>query len=98
MKAIERRHPEIQVCEVNTDNDQIHILASIAPKMAASEAVRILKCNTARATIKKFKYLEKVYYDSDSGIWSVGYFATTVSANEKKFKQYIEMQGKEDSG
>ncbi len=59
----------------------MHILLSIAPKMAVSEAVRILKCNTAREMVKKFKYLEKIYYDNDSGIWSVGYFVSTVGAN-----------------
>ena len=48
--------------------------------------------------VKKFKYLEKVYCDGDSGIWSTGYFMSTVGANEKIIKQYIEMQGKEDSG
>lgn len=98
MKAIERRHPEVQIFELNTNEDHIHILASVAPKMAISEAVRILKCNTARAMVKKFKYLEKVYQDGDSGIWSGGYFMSTVGVNEKVIKKYIEMQGKEDSG
>jgi len=98
MKAIERCHPEIKIFELNTNEDHIHISASVAPKMAISEAVRILKCNTARPMMKKFKYLEKVYCDGDSGIWSTGYFVSTVGANEKIIKQYIEMQGKEDSG
>jgi putative transposase len=98
MKAIERCYPEIQIFELNTDNDHIHILCSIAPKMAVSTAVRILKCNTARYMVKKFKFLEKVYYDNDSGIWSTGYFMSTVGANEKVIKKYIEMQGREDSG
>ncbi len=98
MRAIERRHPEIQIFETNTDEDHIHLLVSVAPKMAISEAVRILKCNTARAMIMKFKYLENVYEDGDSGIWSVGYFMSTVGVNEKIIKKYIEMQGQEDSG
>lgn len=67
MKAIERRHPEIQIFELTTDKDHIHILASVAPKMAIFEAVRIMKCNTVRAMVKKFKYLENVYSDGDSG-------------------------------
>jgi putative transposase len=98
MKAIERCYPEIQIFELNTDKDHIHILCSIAPKMAVSDAVRILKCNTARKMMKKFKYLENVYHDGDSGIWSAGYFMSTVGANEKVIKKYIEMQGEEDSG
>ncbi len=98
MKAVERCYPEIQIFELNTDVDHIHILASIAPKMAISTAVRILKCNTARAMVKKFKYLSSVYQDGDTGIWSGGYFMSTVGVNEKIIKKYIEQQGEEDSG
>ena len=42
MATIPRRHPEIQILEVNTDQDHIHLLVSIAPKMVVSDAVRIL--------------------------------------------------------
>ena len=98
MKAINRRHPEIEIYEVNTDKDHIHLLLSIAPKMAVSEAVKILKCNTARGMYRKFPYLKDVYWDRESGIWSVGYFVSTVGINEEMIKKYIELQGKEDSG
>lgn len=98
MRAIHRRHPEIEIEEVNVDLDHIHLLVSIAPKMAVSEAVRILKCNTARAMVKKFPYLNQVYHNEDVGIWSDGYFVSTVGANEKTIRKYIELQGKEDSG
>ena len=74
------------------------MLVSVAPKMAISEAVRLLKCNTARMMWKKFPFLEKVYTTGEHGIWSDGYFISTVGANEKVIQKYIEMQGKEDSG
>ena len=98
MQAINRRHPEIEVIEVNTDQDHVHLLVSIAPKMAVSEAVRILKANTARPMYKRFPFLEKVYYDNDRGIWSDGYFMSTVGVNEQVIRNYIEHQGREDSG
>jgi len=98
VKAINRRHPEIEIYEVNTDQDHVHILASVAPKMAVSEAVRIIKCNTAREMYKKFPYLINVYRDGDDGIWSDGYFMSTVGVNEEIISNYIENQGKEDSG
>ena len=97
MKTIQRRHPEIEIFEVNTDKDHIHILVSIAPKMAVSEAVRILKSNTGRLMTRKFPFLKQVYGE-ETGIWSIGYFASTVGANEKVIQKYIEYQGKEDSG
>ena len=97
MKTIQRRHPEIEIFEVNTDKDHIHLLVSIAPKMAVSEAVRILKANTARMMTAKFPFLKQVY-NGEMGIWSIGYFASTVGANERTIQAYIEHQGKEDSG
>ena len=97
MQAINRRHPEIEIIEVNTDEDHVHVLVSIAPKTAVSETVRILKANTARM-YKRFPFLEKVYYDNDRGIWSDGYLMSTVGVNEKVVRNYIEHQGREDSG
>jgi putative transposase len=97
MKTIPRRHPEIEVFEVNTDKDHIHLLVSVAPKVAVSDAVRILKSNTARLMTRKFPFLKNVY-NGEMGIWSVGYFASTVGANEQTIQKYIEYQGKEDSG
>ena len=47
---------------------------------------------------KRFPFLEKVYYDNDRGIWSDGYFMSTVGVNEQVIRNYIEHQGREDSG
>ena len=66
--------------------------------MAISDAITLLKCNTACVMVKKFPFLQKVYYDGDSGIWSSGYFISTVGVNEKVIQKYIEMQGAEHSG
>jgi putative transposase len=98
MKTIQRRHPEMEIFEVNTDEDHIHLLLSIAPKMAISRAVTILKSNTARMMSKKFPFLKRVYEDMKDSIWSPGYFVSTVGMDEKTIKKYIELQGQEDSG
>jgi|ERR1700683_613395 len=97
MLTIPRRHPEIEIFEVNTDKDHIHLLVSVAPKMAISEAVRILKSNTARLMTKKFPFLRQVYR-GEMSVWSTGYFCSTVGANEKTIQAYIQYQGKVDSG
>jgi putative transposase len=94
---IPRHHPEIAIHEANTDQDHAHILISIAPKMAISDAVGIIKANTARQMREKFPFLDKVYWGSD-GIWSIGYFISTVGINEETIRRYIENQGQEDSG
>ena len=97
VQAVQRFHPEIVIHEVNTDIDHAHILLSIAPKLALSQAVSLIKANTAREMRSKFPFLDKVYWGSD-GIWSVGYFISTVGVNESIINRYIEQQGREDSG
>ncbi len=94
---VTRHHPEIAIHEVNTDQDYMHVLISVAPKMAISEAVKIIKANTARQMREKFPWLDRVYWGSD-GIWSIGYFVSTVGLNEATIRRYIEHQGQEDSG
>jgi len=62
-----------------------------------SEVVNVLKANTSRAIKEKFEFLKKVYWDG-RGIWSKGYFVSTVGIEERIIKRYVEMQGKEDAG
>ena len=90
-------HPEVEIIEVNTDLDHIHILVSIPPKMSVSQVVRMIKANTGSALRRKFSFLDKVYWGV-SGIWSIGYFVSTVGINEATIIKYVQMQGKEDSG
>jgi putative transposase len=97
MRTIPRRHPEIEILEVNTDKDHIHLLVSIAPKLSIADAVRILKTNTSRMMVKKFPFIREVYR-GEMSLWSIGYFASTVGINEKTIQAYVQNQGKEDSG
>ena len=96
IKQISNFHPEIEILEVNTDLDHIHILVSIPPKFSVSEIVNMIKANTGGAMRKKFPFLDKVYWGVN-GIWSTGYFVSTVGINETTIRKYVRMQGKEDS-
>ena len=95
--GIGKQYPEIEIIEVSTDVDHIHILCSIPPKLSVSEVVKIIKAKTGLYMRKKFPFLDKVYWGI-GGIWSVGYFVSTVGLTEEVIRRYIEMQGKEDSG
>jgi putative transposase len=95
--GIGKQMPDIEIIEVNTDMDHIHILLSIPPKMSVSEVVKTVKAKTGLYMRKKFPFLDKVYWGQE-GIWSRGYFLSTVGIDEATIKKYIEMQGKEDSG
>jgi len=95
--GIGRQLPEIEIIEVNTDKDHVHMLLSIPPKFSISEVVKEVKAKTGLHMRRKFPFLDKVYWGK-GGIWSRGYFVSTVGVSESTIRHYIEMQGKEDSG
>jgi putative transposase len=90
-------HPEIEFLEVNTHLDHIHLVVSIPPKLSVSQVVNMIKANTGSSMRNKFPFLDKVYWGV-SGIWSSGYFVSTVGINEKTIREYVQKQGLEDSG
>ena len=97
LEEIRRIYPEVVIVEANTEADHLHVLVSIPPKMSVSDFVRILKSNTANGLKKRFKFLKKVYWGTES-IWSIGFFVSTIGVNESVIRKYIEMQEKEDTG
>ena len=84
---ITKFHPEIEIVEVNTHVDHIHLQMSIPPKYSVSEVVKMVKAHTGSAMRKKFPFLDKVYWGID-GIWSIGYFVSTVGINEEVIQKY----------
>ena len=95
--GISRVYPDIVIKEANCDEDHIHLLMSVPPKRAISWVVNVLKSNTARLMRKKYPFLKKLY-PRKAGIWSAGYFVSTVGVNEQVIAAYIRHQGKEDQG
>ena len=89
--------PEVEVLESNHDLDHIHMLISIPPKMKVCDVVRRIKSTTGRLMKRKFEYMRKAYWGVD-GIWSDGYFVSTVGINDSVIRNYIENQGNEDRG
>ena len=94
---VTKYYPDLHILQANTDLDHLHFRASIPPKMSVSDAVRIVKSNTAKAMRTQFPFLDKVYWGVD-GIWSDGYFVSTIGINEQIIRRYIEHQGQEDGG
>ena len=97
LREVGEHYPRIRIKEINHDINHIHILISIPPQMSVGSVVRLLKTNSSRNIKSKFPFLKKVYYGTD-GMWSDGYFVSTVGADETIIKRYIEKQGEEDSG
>ena len=97
LKEVKEHYPEIEILEIEHDNDHVHMLISIPPKMSVGKIVGILKANTSRRLKEKFPFLKDVYWGTD-GIWSDVYFVSTIGVNEKIIQRYIQLQGEEDSG
>lgn len=97
LKEINKYYPELVFQTVNYDKDHVHFMITIPPKMSVGSVVRIIKANTSRGMKQKFGFLRELYWGTD-GIWSDGYFVSTVGLNESMIKTYIENQGKEDAG
>ena len=94
---VTEHYPRLRIKEINHDINHVHILISIPPQMSVGSVVRLLKTNTSRNIKSKFPFLKKLYYGTD-GMWSDGYFVSTVGVDETIIKRYIENQGEEDIG
>ena len=97
MKQVREKLPDVIIIEMNHDEDHIHLLMSVPPKKRVSDVVRVIKSTSGILLKKKFKYMRKAYWGVE-GIWSNGYFVSTVGIDEEVIKQYIKRQGEEDMG
>ena len=97
LDEVRKWHPDIAFLERTIKPDHVHLLVLIPPKYRVSDVVGMLKTNTSRALKKHFRFLAHVYLDG-GGIWSVGYFASTVGVNEQIIRRYLRLQEREDSG
>ena len=97
MDEIRKVYPEIEYVQRNIQPDHIHLVLSFPPKYSIAKVVQIIKSNTGKAMRKEFEFLRKRYYGR-GGIWSAGYFVSTVGLDEKLIERYVQYQEKEDLG
>ncbi len=99
LKLLEVRkyYPDWRYTAIGIEKDHVHVHMVIPPKYSVSFAVETIKKHTSRELREKFRFLDKVYWDR-GGIWSKGYFVSTVGITEEIIRRYVEMQGKEDAG
>ena len=93
--ATVKKYPTLWVMAMNTDEDHVHIQIEIAPNTTVSDVVGRLKSESSKHLRLRFKFIREIYIERD-GIWSVGYFSSTVGLNETQVKKYIEWQGRKD--
>jgi len=90
-----KKYPTLWIASMNANDDHVHLQIEIPPNIAISDAVGVLKSASSFCLKRKFKFIREIYLEKD-GIWSVGYFSSTVGLNEAQIERYIAWQGKHD--
>ena len=97
LDEVRKTYPEINYIERNIQPDHVHLIVTFPPKYSVSKIVNIMKSNTGRSVRDRFSFIQN-RYGGGAGMWSVGYFVSTVGLDEEMIRRYVKYQAKEDSG
>ena len=79
------------IIELNVQQDHVHLLVKIPPKVSISEFMGSVKGQTAIRVFKKFPYLrERPYWGNH--FWANGYCVDTVGLDTEMIRKYIVYQ------
>lgn len=92
-----RSMPGVLVETIGFDQDHLHMLMVIPPKYSIAKVMGQLKSQSSSELRKRFSWLGKVYW-KENIVWSPGYFVSSVGVDEETIKNYVEYQGRQDSG
>ena len=81
--------------ELNIQEDHVHLMIMVPPKVSISELVGALKGRTAIRVFNKFKHLKQRPYWGNH-FWSKGYCVDTVGLDEEMIRKYVKYQEKKD--
>ncbi len=95
LRSTVKKYPTLHIIEMNTDQDHVHLQIEIPPNITIADAVCAIKSRSSLHLRKKFKFIDKIYLEKD-GIWSVGYFVSSIGLNEERIKKYIQHQGEQE--
>ncbi len=84
-----------EVEELSLQEDHIHLLVSVPPKVSISKLMGTLKGKIAIKLFKSYpKLREKPYWGNH--FWAWGYFVSTVGLDEDTIRRYVKYQEKEE--
>ena len=84
-----------EVQEMSVQNDHIHLVISIPPKVSVSQMMGILKGKLAIKLFKSYPQMKQKPYWGNH-FWARGYFVSTVGIDEDVIKRYVKHQEKEE--
>ncbi len=85
----EQQHCDI--VELNIQNDHVHLLVMVPPKVSISDYVGTIKGRTAIRVLNKFKNLKKNPYWGNH-FWAKGYCVDTVGLDAEMIRKYVKYQ------
>lgn len=80
-----------EVVELNVQQDHVHLLAMVPPKVSISNFVGTIKGRTAIKILDVFRHLKQKPYWGNH-FWSRGYCVDTVGVNAEMISKYIQYQ------
>ena len=90
LHAIALEH-DVIICEMETDEDHIHLLVECKPQHYLPDIMKSLKGVSARLLFKLHPELKSRLWGGH--LWNPGYFVATVSENtEEQIRNYIQNQ------
>ncbi len=97
LPALMRSMPGVVMETIGFDKDHLHMVMVIPPRYSISSVMGQLKSQSVSRMRKSYPWLKKVYWN-ENVLWSSGYFVSSVGLNEETIRNYVEHQGREDSG
>lgn len=80
-----------EIVELSVQNDHVHLLIKVPPKIAISKLMGVLKGKTAIRVFNKFPELkERPYWGNH--FWAEGYCVDTVGLDSEMIKKYVKYQ------
>ena len=84
-----------EILELNIQEDHIHLVVSVPPKVSISRLMGVLKGKLAIKIFKSYpKLKEKPYWGNH--FWARGYFVSTVGLDEDMIRKYVKHQEQEE--
>ncbi len=78
-----------QVYELQIAPDHVHIFVGLHPECSVSEAIRLLKCNSAKTLFREYPELKKKLWEGH--LWSRGKFYRSIGqVTAETIQHYIE--------
>ncbi len=81
--------------ELNVQEDHVHLMASIPPRLSVSKLMGTLKGKLAIKLFRSYPDLKRKPYWGNR-FWARGYFVSTVGIDEEVIRRYIRHQEKEE--